>query len=522
LNDSPARLEPRLILLLCLVFLTGSSWLRADFRIEPYLQNPTPQAITMVWFSENNQPGQLILQGDGVSFQKSLVSSPLRADALAYHPEELVDDDSPYHHEIRIDGLEPGKQYQYRVRQGEEEAEGRFSTPSLVQAPLRFVVFGDSETEPESAGKATPWPGAGGLERHYLVDQETGYRENLKIIEGREPHFVAIAGDLVQSGGEQRDWDAFWRLTGPLASQTYLFPALGNHEYFAGPGVLGGYGAADSGRAVEKYQTYFDLPAAGSGTEGKHEHYYRVDWGPVTLIALDLNNGLPNRAPGDTNFYMLGAGEGGFAPDWQPGSAQYRWLEQTLEQAQRDSAFTFVVFHHCPYSSGVHGQSPGRGEGQDPLSGKPLQKLTPLFMRYGVDALFTGHDEMYEHSIVPGKEQMLNGGVSEHQLHVYDVGIGGDGLRGPIPGLVNPHRVFLAHDDAPEIYDERGVLLDGGKHYGHLEVNVNPAREGGWQARLDMVYVFPVTNSEGKVLGFERRLYDDSITLFSNRRMDEE
>ena len=476
----------------------------------------------MVWFSEKNQPGQLTLQADGVSLQKNLLSAPIRADALQYHPEEVAEGDLPYHHQLRIDGLEPGKHYRYRVKQGQEEAEGSFSTPSPTQGSLRFVVFGDSETEPESAGKASRWPGAGGLERDYLVDQETGYRENLNIIQGREPDFVAIAGDLVESGGEQRDWDAFWRLTGPLASQTYLLPALGNHEYFSGPGKLGGYSTAESGRALEKYRTYFDLPAAGASPGGKHEHYYRVDWGVVTLVFLDLNNGLPNQGVSDTNFYLLGAGEGGIAPDWQPGSDQYRWLEQTLEQAQQDSSFTFVVFHHCPYSTGVHGQSPGRGEGQDPLSGRPLQKLTPLFMRYGVDALFTGHDEMYEHSIITGKEQQPDDGEADHRLHVYDVGVGGDGLRGPFPGLVNPHRVFLAHDDAPEVYDEQGVLLDGGKHYGHLEVNVNPGREGGWEAQLDMVYVFPVTDAEGKVLNFERRLYNDSVTLFSIRRIGEE
>ena len=105
----------------------------------------------------------------------------------------------------------------------------------------------------------------------------------------------------------------------------------------------------------------------------------------------------------------------------------------------------------------------------------------------------------------------------EHEIHFYDVGVGGDGLRGPVEGLENPYRTFLAHEDSPEIRDEGGVLLDGGKHYGHLEVNVTPADDGSWEAQLDMIYVFPVMNADGRVVRFERRLYDDSLVLTSRK-----
>ena len=196
----------------------------------------------------------------------------------------------------------------------------------------------------------------------------------------------------------------------------------------------------------------------------------------------------------------------------QPRSPQYRWLEQTLKAAQQRNGFTFVVAHHCPYSSGVHGLPPGRGGGLAPFSGLPLRALTPLFQRYGVDALFTGHDEMYERSAVPGHERLPDGTTREHLLQVYDVGVAGDGLRGPVEGAVNPHRAFLAHEDSPEQW-KNGVLVDGGKHYGHLEVNVEPVGETAWRAQLDMVYLFPVMDADGAVRSFERRLYDDRIEL---------
>jgi hypothetical protein len=499
--------------------------LQAGFRVTPYLQNPAPGALTLSWLSDDPGAGRVALHAlDGGSTIR-LSSSPVEAGALDYHPAETLlvgrgeerASSPPFLHEVRLEGLAPGAGYRYEVEQGAETARGQFVTPPLdAREPVRFVVFGDSETEPESAGSFVLWPDPEDSHedpdtgRYYLVDEETGYRENLSLIREREPHFVAIAGDLVESGGEQRDWDAYWRSTAPLAANTFLLPALGNHDYYGGPGVFGFYAPQASARALAKYRTYFDLP--GNGTDAHAERYYALRWGPVTLVVLDLNNGLPQHGPNDSNFYMLGEGEGGSAPDWQPGSPQYRWLEETLRAAQQRNGFTFVVAHHCPYSSGVHGVPPGRGAGLDPLSGLPLRALSPLFLQYGVDALFTGHDEMYERSAVPGQERLPDGATREHVLQVYDVGVAGDGLRGPVEGAVNPYRAFLAHVDSPERW-ENGVLLDGGKHYGHLEVNVEPVGETGWRAQLDMVYLFPLMDADGAVHGFERRLYDDRVVL---------
>lgn len=510
----PARSAAIRLALTTLILAAWAQAATAAFRVAPYVQNPTETTATLVWFSDSPNPGEVTLGLDDGPYLRSLRSEPRRADALAYQPGEMESPPAlPYHHELRIGGLQPGRAYRYTVRQDGETAHGRIATRPEEARALRFIVFGDSETEPESVGKFTPWQGRapGEEERLYLVDQELGFRENLRVMQSRKPDFVAIAGDLVEAGGEQRDWDEFWRLAGPLAASTPIFPALGNHDYWAGPGERGQYAEVASERAVAKYRSHFDLPANGMGPH--HERYYSVDWGPVTLIVLDLNNGVPQGTAADTNWYMRGEGEGGFAPSWAPGSAQYRWLEASLRRAQRDSAFTFVMFHFCPYSSGPHGLPPGDGAGEDRLSGVPLRALTPLFQRYGVDALFNGHDELYEHSVVPGTQVLPDGASVAHRLHVYDVGVGGDGLRAPVEGLENPYRVFVAHDDAPEVRDDNGLLIDGGKHYGHLEVNVVADGQGGWDARLDMVYLFPVMDASGRVLRFERRLYDDSLVL---------
>ena len=109
--------------------------------------------------------------------------------------------------------------------------------------------------------------------------------------------------------------------------------------------------------------------------------------------------------------------------------------------------------------------------------------------------------------------------VVAHDLHVFDVGIGGDGLRGPHPSVENAHQVFIAHDDSPEVYSESGVLVDGGKHYGHLEINIFKDSLQEWTAELDIAYIFPVMNSEGIVTSFERRLYPDKTKIVSKRKI---
>ncbi|MGD9857068.1 MAG: metallophosphoesterase, partial [Planctomycetaceae bacterium] len=252
---------------------------------------------------------------------------------------------------------------------------------------------------------------------------------------------------------------------------------------------------------------YFETPDNGSGNPAFEDRYYRIDYGPITWITLDSSDGAPDKSAADSNFMLAGEHDGGDAPDFNPGSVQYRWLEAQLADAKAKSRFTFVQFHHMPYSIGPHGFPAGEGEGHDTQSGQPLRVLSPLFEAHGVDAVFCGHDEIYEHSYVNG-------------INYFDLGIGGDGLRGPFNGddgssglpSSNPHQVFLAHLHAPEVWDGKR-LVSGGKHYGHMEVNVSPDADGGWKAELTPVYVFPLMNDAGEVTGWERRVYDDEVVL---------
>ncbi|MEO1127665.1 MAG: PEP-CTERM sorting domain-containing protein, partial [Cyanobacteria bacterium J06639_16] len=174
-------------------------------------------------------------------------------------------------------------------------------------------------------------------------------------------------------------------------------------------------------------------------------------------------------------------------------------------------------FHHAPYSSGTHG-FPMNHELSSGQGGTPLRQYQPLFEAYGVLAVLSGHSEMFERSFVD-----LDGDGMGVQY--YDVGVAGDGLRGEIrddndqPLGYNAFSQWTADQDEPELWQAvDGVLqlVEGGKHYGHLEVNLERRNDGSAEVIFTPVYSFPLLDSNYNVLGTERRVYGDQLRLITN------
>ena len=81
---------------------------------------------------------------------------------------------------------------------------------------------------------------------------------------------------------------------------------------------------------------------------------------------------------------------------------QIDWLEKEL--AEDDSRWKMAFFHHPPFSSG------GRHGSDDDIR----DVLHPIFVKYGVDVVFTGHDHFYER-IIPkdGVQYFVTGAGGE-------------------------------------------------------------------------------------------------------------
>jgi Calcineurin-like phosphoesterase len=507
------------------------------FRVQPYLLAPSQDGMTVVWFSTLETAGTLVVDGKTYTSRPQLVKdleySQLEESERAKYPDMF--ENKNIKHTVRLSGLQAGTRYAYRVTQGTETVRGSLETApsSDSRNPIRFVVMADSETEPDGRTIRREWgnskdsPAAqdanstgrpAGLSKDasgrelYLATETEGYKQNIRAISARKPNFVAMPGDLVQGGGYQRAWDEFFYHNAgkfdTLLSNKPLLPALGNWEMFGARN--GGYTPAAVLASRNKYRAYFDLP---SNDNPKHQDlYYRVDYGPITYITLDSTNGLPDSTrekPSDAdtqNNVDVATYPGDDLADYNPGSDQWKWAEKQLADASAKKQLIFVQFHHAPYSTGEHGyaQTQPNTTGQ---GGVPMRVYSPMFERYGVAAVFSGHSEMFERSLVNG-------------INYYDVGVAGDGLRGSqSPSIArrnNPASQWTAHTHEPELW--RGNILErGGKHYGHLEVNVLPLGNKRYRVSLTPVHVFPIANEKFEVLRWERREYNDKVEFTIQR-----
>jgi len=169
------------------------------------------------------------------------------------------------------------------------------------------------------------------------------------------PAAVFRIGDMVNDGLDVGQWDSFNAINKPLISEGKFYPALGNHE-------------KDS-------PLYFkNFPFL------ENRRWYSVDCEGIHFIVLDSNSSL------------------------KAGSAQYKWLTSDLENAKGRARFTVVIFHHTLFSVGMHPE--------DEKSLRPV--LLPLFEKYGVSAVFSGHDHDYERFYYKGIFFVVTGGGGSH------------------------------------------------------------------------------------------------------------
>jgi hypothetical protein len=573
----------------------------AEFRVEPYLQNPSSDGMTITWFTATPEPAVLTIRGPGLRRPIVYTTSPTYEPALDYTDAERSQQidgleqgswlrgEANYKHSVDVRGLLPDNRYSYTVRHASASFTAQFSTAPTRDAwrHIRFVAMSDSETEPLGRVLRREWaPGAlaeGGLARpsaeqggawdqvfgttvlssvrtlRYMLTEDEGYRRNLQVVESRDPDLLLMPGDLVQGGGYQPGWDEFFRHNagglGNGLSRRPIVPALGNWENFGA--LNGGYGTPDDRSAVvrsrAKYHVYVDAP--DNGTPNHRDNYHRTDYGPITILTLDSSNGEPDDAaanyPADqkadgTEYNGPGtdtqqnftreeyeAAGGTDLADFNPGSIQWNWAEEQLADARARGQIIFVQFHHAPYSNGEHGV-PMDHESTSGQGGTPMRQYQPMFEHFGVAAVLSGHSEMFERSFVDEDDDGTG-------VHYYDVGIAGDGLRGekrdgptlndPLLGY-NPFSRWTADQHEPERWESvNGVLqlVEGGKHYGHLEVDMHrlpPAHtpDGGTgrdlpvaRVTLTPVQVFPVLDDDRALVRTERRVYGDGVTLVLDR-----
>jgi hypothetical protein len=523
----------------------------ADFRVRPYLQWPTTEAITIMWFTAVNQPGTLTITGPGLSAPLTLSSTPELLAEIDYSASEKAisprpadmewPDNSNYRHQLRVSGLLPDSVYTYTVAQGANTFTATFRTAPTAdsQRPLRFHLLSDSETliigrttnrewstgaqDPNSTGRPA---GSGRGRTTYFLTETVGYQQNIIAMRSRNPDMIVMPGDLIQGSGNepQRRWDEFWRhnagVYDTILSSIPLTAAIGNNCIF--------YNSWSNNTTIQtarrQWSAYWDF--APNGNPAFQDLYHRQDYGPVTILTLCSVKGIspdnhlvapplgqPTTNPSDNrdtnrvwnNLYTFGD-----VPDLNQyldaartvESEQFRWLRENLQQARAAGQVIFVQWHHIPYSRGIHGSSITSTQ-----SGEAMRQWTPLLEEFRVAGVFCGHSEVAERSFVDADGD-------GYGINYWDVGAAGDGLRGVETAFSNPFSQWTADQSERELWSGN-QLVRGGKHYGFQELNVSRLPGGRFRVSFTPYHIFPVNAGDPNftVTGVQLRRYNDLVTL---------
>jgi len=360
----------------------------------PYLQNVSTNGITFMWETS-----------------KDACSRVHYGETQTYGAHEASEKMTRIH-KVAVTGLQPGREYHYRVRSSVSYATGRtesvssedsaFKTAIEKQTPFCFAVYGDSR------GKSP---------RHK------------RIIDGmiaRRPEFVLHTGDLINAVDVDAgalsyvQWEEmFFAPATALMKNTPLYIAIGNHELREG--------------AAHWLYRFFDFPRPGG--------YYSFDYGNAHFVVLNSN-----------------AVQGYPVPDFRPGSVQYKWLEEDLGSST--AMWKFVFFHHPPYASTRSAKWKRACE--------DMKALCPVFESHKVDMVFNGHIHTYERT-----HALTNNAVDKENGVIYVVtGGGGAGLSSHVIEEGSWWTAKLAHTHnycivkltggnlEMQVYDIDGKLID--------------------------------------------------------------
>lgn len=202
-----------------------------------------------------------------------------------------------------------------------------------------------------------------------LGDNQDGYRVFRRLLERvseEQPDFVLHLGDMVQMAQKSYDWQEYF--FDPLKEKkiTPEIPFLitqGNHDLHHG-----------------QVAAYF--PTRRSFANKPSGYYYALTMGPARWVVLDANN----------------------KDLWQ-----IYWLEEELKSQTADrQPFVIVAVHIPPFIEFWDRQAWQEGENEWSLHVE--RNMVPLFEKYGVDLVLSGHQHNYQRGSRNGVTYVISGG----------------------------------------------------------------------------------------------------------------
>lgn len=279
------------------------------FRVEPYLQSPGPDRMTVMF-----EPEPTVVAA--VEYRRLGDSAFQRRDAVLETVQQNLEariDTEAAPRTARLTGLASNTTYEYRVvTDAGTTPLLRFKTwPAAGDAAdtARFMVISDTQ------GNNPDWLRR--IAEQGLIARDCEGDVYLCV---ERIHGVIIPGDIVNDGEDLRQWrEEFFGSGKSLWRYVPILPAIGNHDY-----------------DLKHYLLYFDLPDNGSLLN--REEWYRTDFMNLRLLTLQTNL--------NTNAASALA-------------LQTVWLAGEIERAKADGVgYLMAQMHHpCKSEFWIPGES---------------------------------------------------------------------------------------------------------------------------------------------------------------------
>lgn len=256
------------------------------------------------------------------------------------------------YHTVNFTNLQPATQYMYRVGDG-------------AQNWSEWIHF----TTAEKGFKPFSFIYMGDAQN----DHKSLWSRAIRAAYAKDPQarFMLHAGDLINRTNVDNEWGEWFYAGSWIYSMMPTIATPGNHEYYR-----------DENRTLtitKHWRPMFAFPE--NGPHGLEERAYYVDYQQLRVISICSQSFLLN--PADS-------------------VSQMAWLEDLLKN--NPNRWTVVTMHHPVFSS---------KEGRDNKSLRDA--LRPMFEKYKVDLVLTGHDHTYGRGIgeqsARGKKIKLKGPV---------------------------------------------------------------------------------------------------------------
>lgn len=314
------------------------------FTVPPYLQEPTPESMTVMWLLNRRDNLGWVEYGEGTTLDQKASTAI----------DGLVDADD-HVHKIRLTNLKAGTRYSYRVMSKVIDSFGaynvkfgetfssdthHFTTPAHDQDTVSCVVYND-------------------------VHENMPLFQSLFDIASQKPYdFAIFNGDVMNHIDKESQLvdRALRPFAESFASTIPYVYTRGNHDV--------------RGRYARQLNEYIASP--------NDANFYSFDYGPIHFLVMDLGEDKPD----DHKEY------GGLVNFGPYREAQRAWLEREIETKACKRAPFRVLLAHIP----MYGKS---------YTSTLCKELWGDLLNKGkIDLHLAGHTHRYKH--VPGGQEKLD------------------------------------------------------------------------------------------------------------------